>query len=38
MKRWDPTGTYRILAGMLLVICLVMVGLLTLLALVYYHR
>ena len=37
MNRLDPSGTYRILAAMFVLICLVMVGLLSLMALLH-HR
>ncbi len=35
MRRLDPTGTYRILAAMVVLICLVMVGLLSLMAMLH---
>lgn len=35
MKRLDPTGTYRILGAMFVLICLVMVGLLSMMAVLH---
>jgi hypothetical protein len=35
VRRLDPTGTYRMLAAMFVLICLVMVGLLSLMALLH---
>ena len=37
MNRLDPTGTYRILAVMFVLICLVMVGLLSLMAMLHFR-
>lgn len=37
MKSLDPSGTWRILIAMFALICLVMVGLLTLLAVLHYR-
>lgn len=37
MKSFDPSGTWRILFAMFALICLVMVGLLSLLAALHYR-
>jgi hypothetical protein len=37
VSRLDPTGTWRILAAMFVLICLVMVGLLSLMAVLHFR-